>query len=53
MTTHFDEQDPQALRDLLRPRPAIEPDTVPQAVPSSKISPLVQLNVHIPSTTKA
>jgi hypothetical protein len=53
MNTHFDEQDLQALRDLLRPRPAIEPDTFPQAVPYSEASPMVQLNVRIPSTAKA
>jgi hypothetical protein len=53
MTKHFDELDLQALRNLLRPRPAIEPDTFPQAVPHSEAAPLVQLNVRIPSAAKA
>lgn len=53
MTSQFDEQDLQALRELLRARPTIEPDAFPPAVPYSEASPLVQLNVRIPSTAKA
>jgi predicted HicB family RNase H-like nuclease len=53
MTTHFDEQDLQALRDLLRARPMMEPGKSPQAVPASEAGPMVQLNVRIPSTAKA